>query len=52
MEFDSSQLDFFTKEFKEEILENAIFKSIPAGVEILKEDQYISVVSIVLSGLI
>lgn len=52
MEFPSSQLDIFTKEFQKEILESSTLKSIPAGVEILKENQYISVVPIVLEGLV
>jgi len=42
----------FRAELKAEILEHGVQKSIPAGTEILREGQYLTVVPFVLNGLL
>lgn len=46
------QFNIFPQELKDEILQNGIFKTIPKGVEIVHEGQFIQAIPIVLNGLL
>lgn len=53
MELDKKVLSFFkSPQLLDEILESSTTKHFPKGAEILREDQYIKVLPIVLSGLV
>jgi CRP/FNR family transcriptional regulator len=45
-------LPAFPEELLEEIAQNGVIKEIPAGTEILRENQYVKVIPIVLEGLV
>lgn len=52
MKFDKNLLPFFKAELLEEIEAIASIQSVPKGTEILREEQYIKVLPIVLEGLV
>uniref|UniRef100_UPI0040498626 Crp/Fnr family transcriptional regulator n=1 Tax=Gelidibacter sp. TaxID=2018083 RepID=UPI0040498626 len=52
MEFDKRILSFLKPELIDKIVELSVIKDFPKGTEILREEQYISVVPIVLNGLV
>jgi len=52
MSFDRTLFPFFSKELIQELENNSIVKEFPKGTEILKEEQYIKVLPIVISGLV
>ncbi len=52
MEFDKNILSFLKPELVDLILSEAIVKEIPKGTEILRENQYVKVVPIVVEGLV
>jgi CRP/FNR family transcriptional regulator len=52
MKFDRSIFSFFTTELLDEIEKQASVKEVPKGTEILREDQFIKVLPIVLEGLV
>ncbi len=52
MELDKKILSFLRPQLLEEIIEQSEIKEFPKGTEILKEEQYIKVLPIVLNGLV
>ncbi len=52
MDFDKNILSFLKPELVDLILSEAIIKEIPKGTEILRENQYVKVVPIVVEGLV
>ena len=52
MEFDKSTLSFLKPDLVDKILKESTFKDIPKGTEILREQQYVKVLPIVIKGLV
>lgn len=52
MEFSKKTLSFLSPDLVEKIIKESIIKEIPKGVEILREQQYVKVLPIVISGLV
>jgi len=52
MEFDRKKLSFLSSKLIDEIIEKSTVMEFPKGTEILKEEQYIKVLPIVLNGLV
>lgn len=52
MEFDKSILSFFEPQLLEKVLQESSIKEFPKGTEILREEQYVKVLPIVLKGLV
>lgn len=52
MEFDKKKLSFLNSDLVEKIQNASIIKEIPKGTEILREQQYVKVLPIVLEGLV
>ncbi|NER10397.1 CRP/FNR family transcriptional regulator, anaerobic regulatory protein [Muriicola jejuensis] len=52
MEFDKNLLSFLSGELIDEIIKGSDLKEIPAGTEILREEQYVKVLPIVVEGLV
>lgn len=52
MEFDKSVLGFIKSPLREKIIESSTLHHFPKGTEILREDQYVKVLPIVVSGLV
>ena len=52
MDFERNKLSFFRPSLVDEIVKVSSVKSIPKGIEILKEAQYVKVLPFVLSGLV
>lgn len=52
MEFDKSILSFLQPELLDEILSQSSIQAFPKGTEILKEEQYVKVLPIVVEGLV
>lgn len=52
MEFDKSILSFLQPELLDEILSESSIQAFPKGTEILKEEQYVKVLPIVVDGLV
>jgi CRP/FNR family transcriptional regulator len=52
MEFDKRILSFLNPDLLEKILEESSLKEFPKGMEILREEQYVKVLPIVINGLI
>jgi len=52
MEFDKNRLSFLPKELQDKILVESTIQQFPKGVQILKEQEYVKVLPIVLEGLV
>jgi CRP/FNR family transcriptional regulator, anaerobic regulatory protein len=52
MNFDKSTLSFLKPQLLEQVLEESSIKEFPKGTEILREEQYVKVLPIVLEGLV
>lgn len=52
MEIDRQKLSFLTPRLLDEIAKQSIVKEFPEGTEILREEQYIKVLPVVLSGIV
>lgn len=52
MEFDKNILSFLKPQLLEKVIEKSSVKNFPKGTEILREEQYVKVLPIVLEGLV
>ncbi len=52
MDFDKKILSFLTPELLQQVIESSTIKEVPKGTEILREDQYVKELPIVIEGLV
>ncbi|WP_216664211.1 hypothetical protein [Lentimicrobium sp. S6] len=52
MEFDKKILSFLKPDLADKILQESSIKEFPKGIEILREQQYVKVLPLVVSGLV